>query len=448
MVREIIMKEIIGVEIIERAMKKGCDTAEVYMKSAQGISVEAKEGKVEALEASRDFGISLKVTRNSKLGFAFTTNHEAIDKMTDDAIEGAAWTAMDEFVGIPEHAPPDEVSIYDKCIDELNEDDIIRNAIYLEECALDFDTRIKKVRKAEVAAGSGSTTIVNSNGINITYKSSYYSGHVTTLAEDGSGDSQMGWDYASSRRMSDVDIQSIGRGASKRAIELLDSRKITAVKVPVILSPAVAVEFLDILSASLSAEAVQKQRSFLSGKVGQNIVSGLVNVIDDGTMAWGIGTRPVDDEGVPARSKILISKGSLTGYIYNTYAAKKDGVASTGNAARGGFKTLPGIGVTNIYIDTPASGSNGSLLKNLPKGIVVLGAMGVHTANPVSGDFSVGISGLWIENGEAAYPVKEAVMSGNILDLFRKVEAVGTDLKFYGNSGSPSILIGDMDISA
>jgi PmbA protein len=258
----------------------------------------------------------------------------------------------------------------------------------------------------------------------------------------------MGWDYAGSRRLSDIDVKLVGEEAARRAMELLSSRKISAVKVPVILSPSVAGEFLDILSSSISAEAVQKQRSFLAGKAGQKIISPLVEIIDDGRMEWHIGTKPVDDEGVSTKTKTIISEGILNGYIHNTYTAKKDGTVSTGNAVRGGFKGLPGVGGTNFYIKPSEANSADGLVKSLKKGIVVLGAMGVHTANPVSGDFSVGISGLWIENGEVAYPIKEAIISGNVLELFNKVEAVGNDLKFYGSTGSPSLLIGEMDVSA
>lgn len=444
------MKETLGEEIIKSAVKKGCDAAEVFIKSARGISVEAKNGKVEALEASRDFGIAIKVIKNRRLGFSFATNPDGIEKIIDEALQGAEWTSEDKFVGIPDYAPSEDVLVFDENINKLKEEDIIKDAILLEESALNFDGRIKKVRKAEVGAGIGNTTIINSRGINVTYESSYYSASVSTLAQDSSGDSQMGWDSASSRRMSDVDVKSVGKEASTRAVELLGSRRISAVKLPVILSPSVAVDFLDILSSSLSSEAVQKQRSFLVGKVGQNIISGLVDIVDDGTMAWMTGTRPVDDEGVPTMNKTLISKGALMGYIYNTYTARKAGVSSTGNAVRG-FKSLPGVGVTNIYIKPAKVGASGRSplqVKSMSRGILILGAMGVHTANPVSGDFSVGISGLWIENGEAVYPIKEAVMSGNILDMFKKVEAVGKDLKFYGSSGAPSLLIGDMDISA
>ncbi len=435
-------------DVIKKAMKKGCDAAEVFLKYSGGISVEAKDGKVEALEASRDFGIALKIIKQKKLGFSFTTSPEEIEKTIDEAVQSAEWTAADEYTDIPEFMEYSDVLNLDENIKKIKEEKIISDAILLEDSALSLDKRVKKVRKAEVNSATGNTVIANSKGVSISYESSYCSAHVTTLAQDDAGDSQMGWDYAGSRRLADIDLKSIGKKAANSAIELLGSRKISTVKAPVILSPSVAVDFLDILSKSLSAESVQKHRSFLVGKINQKIVSPIVDIIDDGTMPWGAGTSPVDDEGVPVRNKTLISNGILKGFIHNTYSAKKDGIKSTGNAVRGSSKGLAGIGATNLYLKANKENSGNGLTKSLSKGALILGAMGIHTANPVSGDFSIGISGLWIENGEAVYPFKEAVISGNILDMFRRVEATGNDLKFYGNTGSPSLLIGEMDISA
>lgn len=440
-------------DIIKNILNRGCDAAEVFMKKAKGITAEAKGGEVEALEAAQDLGIAVKVVKNKKLGFAFTTSPGEIETAIDKAVLSTGWTSEDEYVDIPDYGTWKEVLIFDEKIKELQESDVIKNALLLEESALAFDNRIKKVRKAEVSSGTASTTIVNSRGVNISYESTYYSAHVTTLAKDESGDNQMGWDSASSRRMNDIDVVSIGKTASQRATELLGSRKITSTRAPVILSPSVAVDFLEILSASLSAEAVQKKRSFLIDKIGRSIMSTQIDIIDDGTMQWSTGTRPVDDEGVPVIKKTMISKGVLCTYFHNTYTAKKSGVKSTGNAVRGSYKGLPGVGITNFYLKAADGqeserGRENKLVKSLSRGIIILGAMGVHTANPISGDFSIGISGLWIENGETLYPVKEAVISGNILEMFKKVEGIGNDLKFYGNVGSPSILVGDMDISA
>ncbi len=474
---------------VKRALSKGCDGAEVFIRTAKRLSVEAKNNSVDALNSSKDFGISLRVIKKHRLGFSFTTDPEKLEDMIEGAVKSAEFTAEDEYVEIPEHKPSSEVLVFDEKIKNISEDDVIKNALLLEKAALDFDRRIKKVRKAAVSMATASTTILNSKGVKASYESSFITSSVLALAEDGH-DIQTGWDFAISRRLSDIDFISVAEAASKKAIDLLGSRKITSVKVPVILRSSVAVDFLSIFSASLSAEAVQKKRSFLAGKVGKNIINPLATIIDDGLIPWKIGTKPVDDEGVPTSRKLIVSEGILNGFIHNTYTAKKDGVASTGNAVRGNFKSLPGVDVTNLYIEpeesqksevgseklealTPLSippllrgdteglkgdlrgvreqgleRENGNLIKSVSKGILVLEAMGVHTANPVSGDFSVGISGIWIENGEISYPIKEAVMSGNVLELFKRIERVGGDLRFYGKVGSPSLLIGEMDISA
>ena len=444
---------------VKDAISKGCDEAEVFIKTAKRLSVEVKNNGVEALNSAKDFGISLRVIKKHRLGFSFTTNPAELEDMVKEAVEGAEWTAEDEYIDIPNPLlPPSDVLVFDEKIKNIKEDDIINNALFLEKAALDFDSRIKKVRKAEVSIAEGSTTIFSSKGIKVSYDSSSITASVTTLADDGH-DMQTGWDFAVSRRLSDINFSSIAAAASKKAIDLLGSRKITSVKVPVILDSSVASDFLGIFSSSLSAEAVQKKRSFLANKIGKNIISPIVNIFDDGLMPWRIGTKPVDDEGVPTSKKMIVSKGTLTGFIHNTYTAKKEGTVSTGNAVRGDFKSLPGVGVTNLYIEPKIRHQtsdfrqqteiqNDNLVKSLSKGILVLEAMGVHTANPISGDFSVGISGLWIENGEIKYPVKEAVISGNVLELFKRIERVGSDLKFYGKIGSPSLLIGEMDISA
>ncbi|MBS1114841.1 MAG: peptidase modulator of gyrase, partial [Nitrospirae bacterium] len=176
-----------------------------------------------------------------------------------------------------------------------------------------------------------------------------------------------------------------------------------------------------------------------------------LNIIDNGLRSGKLGSRPVDDEGVPTREKMVVHEGVLQSYLYNTYTARKGNTQSTGNAVRGGFSSAPSVGITNLYIE-PASGKGSlgekELFTFLDRGLYIVDAMGVHTANPISGDFSLGVTGLWVEGGEIQFPVKEAVISGNILDFFQKVAAVGNDLIFYGNMGAPSLIISDIDVSA
>jgi PmbA protein len=447
-------------DVIRKALKEGCDAAEVYIKTSDGVSVEAKDGAVEAFDSSRDFGIAVKVIRDQRPGFSFTSLPEMADKTVRKAIEATEGTAPDAYMGVPALSQPAEVEILDSAVSKMTGDDVIREALALEDSARSHDRRIKKVRKAVVSLVRGSTTIVNSKGVRVSYDSGYVSASVTPLAEDDRGNSQTGWDFTVCRRRDDMDTKLVGATASERAIELLGSQRITSLRVPVILEPQVAVQFLGILSASLSAEAVLKKRSFLAEKVGRQVISAVIDIIDDGLLPWGIGTRPVDDEGVPKRRKQLLSGGVLKGFLHNSYTAAKSGERSTGNASRRGFKSLPGVAASNLFIaptgekntgvraGADVSRQGGSLVRSLSRGIIITEAMGLHTANPVSGDFSVGISGILVEHGERAYPIKEAVLSGNILDLFRKVEETGDDLRFYGGTGSPSLLISEMDISA
>lgn len=438
-------------DIVKKVIRKGCDAGEVYIKDTRGITVEVKDKRVDALKGSKDVVIALRVIKKKRLGFSFTTDIGRVEEMINKAVEAAEWTDDDIYNDIAESRQPSEVAIFDENIIRLQEEDIIRDALLLEESALSYDSRVKKVRKATVSAGDGKIMIVNTKGINISYDTSYISAHTITVAEDG-GDSQTGWDFAASRKREDVDLVTVGENASRRALELLNPRRIRPSKIPVILDSSVAVEFLGILAGSLSAEAVQKKKSLLADKVGKSVVSPTLKIIDDGTIPWSVGTMPVDDEGTPTSKKTMISDGILHGYIHNTYTAKKAGVESTGNAIRPSSQSLPGVGMLNLYIKPEGEVMTGfrdqGLLKSLNNGILITVAMGVHTANPVSGDFSIGISGLWIKDGEPAYPIKEAVISGNIIELFKKVEMVGSDLRFYGSNGSPCLLIGEMDISA
>ncbi len=436
--------------LLELAIKKGADLAEVYVKSYRSLLIEVKDQTVEAMESSISFGYSVRVIRDSRLGFSYSTDPEELAVVVDNALQASRWTERDTYLELPEPSEAKTVEIYDSEIDSIGEEDAREKALLIERSALREDSRIKKIRKASGSFSRGEILILNSEGVDENYSSTTSIAQIMTVAEDGS-ESQMGWDFEGSRFLKDVSFENVGRNAARRAIQLLGARKISAIKAPVILDNSVTSDFLGIFVSSLSSESVQKGKSLLAGKIGQEVISSRINIIDDGLLPRKLGSRPIDDEGVATREKILIKEGVLLGYLYNIYTAKKDGVASTGNAVRRGFSDVPLVGALNLYIDA-ASRSDVMGMKEMvsaaDKGLFVTEAMGVHTANPISGEFSVGVSGLWIENGEIKFPVKEAVISGNILDFFGKVEAVGDDLRFYGNIGAPSLLIGPTDISA
>jgi PmbA protein len=436
-------------ELLQIALHEGADEAEVYMKASRYLSIEVKELQIDTLERSDSIGYSVRVFRNGRLGFSYSTDPSDIRTVARDAVEASKFTEPDEYNGLPAGGACSEVVVYDDAVDSLSERDSIDMVISMERAAVREDSRIRKTRNASGSFGSAITKIVNSRGVDLQFASTACSAHIMAVAEEN-GESQMGWDYYGGRFLKDISFEDIGRTAAVRALQTLGAKKISSTKGYVLLDHSVAAEFLGILSAALSSEAVQKNKSMLAGKIGEAVISPRLDIIDSALLNGKLGSRPADDEGVAASQKTLIKKGVLKGYLYNTYTAKKDRTVSTGNAVRGGFSGLPTIGPTNLFIaassDEYASDLAG-LIKKINKGIYVTETMGMHTANPISGEYSIGISGLWIENGEIAHPVKETIISGNILQLFKNIVLIGDDLRFYGNIGTSHLLAGDIDIS-
>jgi len=412
------------------------------------LSVEVKSGEVEAVETAVSFGYALRVIKDQRLGFSYSTDKNELDKVVETALETARFTEQDEFLGLPEPVKPDAPEVYDKAVDSIKEDEAIEKARLIEEAALSADKRIKRIRKALASFSLEDTLIVNSNGVSYGYPSTFCTAHIMCVAEED-GDSQMGWGFQGSRFLSDVEFNKVGADAAWRALKMLGARRINAIKSYVLLDNLVATEFLSVFASMLSAEAVQKGRSLLKGRVNQKVVSGIVDMIDDGLLPKGPGTRHIDDEGVPTAKNVLIKDGVLQGFMYNTHTAAKDRVKSTGNAVRSSFSAIPSVGATNLYIDSSGKKlSLNEIISSMDKGLYIIEAMGVHTANPISGEFSIGVSGLWVEGGKIRFPVKEAVISGNMLEFFSRVVAIGDDLRFYGSMGSPSLLVESIDISA
>lgn len=443
------MDDFFAEKLLDTAIKEGADEAEVYISASKGLSIEVRDLKTEVLERSDSFGYSVRVFRAGRLGFSYSTDPKEVLDVAKQAVESALFPEPDEFNSLPSCGLPAQVGVYDDKIASLSEKEAIRIVTSMEQAAFDRDNRIKKTRSAAGSFGSGSVRIINSKGLDAAYSSTSCSGSIMVVAEDNS-ESQQAWEYDGSRFLDRVSFEEIGRNASAKALQLLGARKIRPVRGAVLLDHSVVSEFLGILSSALCADSVQKGKSMLAGKIGEQVTSSRINIIDSGLLDAGLGSRPFDAEGVPASEKYLIEGGVLKGFLHNTYTALKNGTQSTGNASRGGFAGVPGVGPSNLFISAVSDEfklSLTGLAGMVDKGIYVTETMGMHTANPISGEYSVGISGLWIENGGMAYPVKEAVISGNILDLFRNIIMIGEDVRFYGNIGAAYVLADNIDIS-
>ncbi len=442
------MNNQIAEKILSLSRDLKVDAAEVFLRSYTSTAIEVKDQKVDAFDRARDIGAGLRVLTNRRMGFAFTTDlsETALMILVQTAVTNARNTETDEFHSIPERpsAAYRSVEIYDPDIVALTEKEKIDRVMAMEREAFAIDPRIKRIRKASASFSESETLIMNTNGGNVSYRGTAASSSIEAVAED-KGESQAGSDFDVNRFYHKLLIEEVGRRAARKALDLLGARHIDSVRAPVILEADVAGEFLSIMSSGFSSENVQKKKSLFIGKLDKEVVSPLITVIDDGLLDGGLGTAPSDDETVLMKHKTVIDKGRLAMFLYNTYTANKDKTVSTGNGMRGGFKGVPGIGVTNLYVE-PGKHSLNELMSSAGRGLLVTEIMGAHSANSISCDFSVGATGFWIENGNKAYPVREITIAGNILDLMKNVDAVGSDLRFSGKIGSPSLRVKELSI--
>ncbi|OGP29744.1 MAG: hypothetical protein A2073_08370 [Deltaproteobacteria bacterium GWC2_42_11] len=429
--------------------KQEIDEWEIFYSSQDGISIEAKDGTVESMKVSCSKGIGVRVLKDKRLGFSFSSDlsDNALSNMIDNALSAGSAVTADEFYSFPlaEDIKSKELGLFDKTIKDTPEAKKIEKSLLLEDAARSFDKRVRQVRNAVYSETTYSSSILNSKGINLTDNKTFASGSIMAVAEENN-DSQMGWEMDFSHFVNDIDAQKIGIGAAKRAVSMLGAREIKSIKCPVVLENSVAVEFLEVIAPSFLADNIHKGKSMLKDKKGKKIFSDCITILDNGIMHRGWSSSLFDSEGIPKQKTSLITNGVLENYLYDTYWAKREGVESTGNSSRSGFKSVPGISISNMYIKNGDTELD-SLMKEANKGVFITGLLGVHTVNTISGDFSIGAAGFYIENGTVSCPVRGMAIAGNLLDLFSRIIKTGNDIRFFGNIGAPSLLLHKMDIS-
>lgn len=437
-------------DAVERLLKgRNLDGYEIFVSQSRDLSIEAKQGKVDAFRAAEPFGVAVRLQAGHGLGFSFSTSMEtpALAMMIDGALVAARTQTQDPdyTLAAPAGSYPELPWLYDPELPAVDEELKVVCALELERLALAADPRVKRVRKCSYGESVYSTFIRNSLGLEKGYRGSYVTCSVSAVAEDG-GDAQSGWDFAFSPSFSGVDIEAVARGAGRKATSLLGARTIPGMRCQVVLDNRVACALVEVLAPSFLGENVRKGKSLFLGKEGEQVFSELVTLRDDGLLHNGMGTAPCDGEGVPQQETALVTSGVLQGFLYDSYWGKKAGLSSTGNAQRGGAKMPPKSGAHNLLIQ-PGEGRLEDLVAGVGRGVLITEVMGMHTANAISGDFSVGASGFYLERGEILYPVKGLALAGNLLQLFRGVDLVGEDLRFFGTAGSPSLRIGELEVS-
>jgi PmbA protein len=427
------------------------EQVEAYGEEGRQTEVSALRGEVEGMTFAESRGLGVRVIRDGRLGYAW-----AADPSSDEAQE-AVWRARDNAA----LAEPDEHNvlpaaepfapipeIYREESAAVSADDKVRMALDLERYTVSRDPRVTKVDLAQVGDAVARVAIASTTGVEVAFARTDAYAVVVALAVERD-ETQTGFSYAITRGLDTLAWEPVADEAVDRAVAMLGATKPPTAKVPVVLDPFAASSFLGVLASALNAENVLKGRSLFADMVGQAVGSSVFTLVDDGRRLDGPGAAPFDGEGVPTGRTELFTAGTLNGFLHDTYTAHRagDGQRSTGNAKRGGYRSAPGVGTSNFFVDAGEL-SFEELLTKAAGGVLIRDVSGVHSgANPISGEFSVGATGLRIDAGATGEPLREMTIASTIPEMLRAVAGVGSDLRFFSSVGTPSILIGEMTLA-
>ncbi len=436
-------------QLLARVRAQGADEAEVFFSNGTEFTVKVFKGEVESLVSAESRGVGVRTLRERRVGFAYSSDLDpaSLDALADEALQNGRYNQADEANVLPD---PEAITplegLHSPGLAAVDPQRKVRFALDLEQRTVSQDPRVKRVSDAVYSDGHGRIEIANTRGLDARFERSVAYGVVEAIAEQDS-EMQTGFAFTYGRDLEGLDLEATAVEAAQRAAGLLNARRVPTAKVPVVLDPFAAAMVLGVMANSFSADAVLKRRSLLAGKVGQSIGSKVVTLVDDARLPEGLASRPFDGEGVPTRRNELVSGGVLRGYLQNTYTARRSGGRSTGSAVRS-YRSVPEVGVSNLVLQ-PGPIDRESLLARVDNGLLVSQLHGLNTVNPVSGDFSLGVSGHWITRGRPAQPVRELTVAGNLIDLLRKIVAVASDLRFIfagGFCGSATVLIEELAV--
>jgi PmbA protein len=440
----------LAANVVSRAMKAGATAAEAVVREGTEFSTVVRMGEVETLKDSGSRGIGLRAFVGQRAASTYSSDfsEDGLQRLIGGALELARVTSEDAFAGIPE---PDQLGslgdleLYYEDVYSLPPDERIDYARRAERAAREADPRMKNSDGASFDASTSHKVLANSHGFAGEFRRSYCSVSAAPIAQDENGNMQRDYWFSVARTMAKLEsAESVGREAARRTLRRLGSRKIASTQVPIVLDPMVAGSILDNIFDAVNGDAIYRQSSFLMGKLGQKVADANITIVDDGTVPGGFGSEPFDGEGVPTRRTVVIENGVFKSYLLNNYTAKKLGLKSTGNASRG-LAGTPGIGSGNFYLEkgerTPQQ-----IIGDIKQGLYVFQFLGFGV-NMVTGDFSRGVSGLWIENGELTYPVEEVTVAGNLKDMLNNISEIGNDLEFRGSTASPTLRIDGMMVA-
>jgi PmbA protein len=433
-------------ESVKKCLKKGADAAEVYVETSRNLNLEVRKGEVETVQEAAGFGAGFRVFVKGKMAFASSNDlgEKALEDAIGRAIEFAKATTPDTNNVLPEDKGMTEVvGLYDPQIAQIPMEQKIELAKTTEKLAMK-DPRITKSDGARYGEEEGEVIIANSSGLLKSYRAGGCGFGISVVAEKGEQKSS-GSESCSRRFYKDLKpAEEIAAKAARDAYEMLDPRPVKTQQAAVIFSPDVARALLGGILGAVNGERVLQGASFLGKKMGQKISSDLITLIDDGTREKGMASEPFDGEGVPTQKRLIVEKGVLKGFLYNTIVARRAGVQSTGNASRRGFTSLPGIGPHSFYM-AAGEAKPDDIIKATKVGLLVKEVTG-YGINPVNGNFSGGAAGFWIEDGRIAFPVKGLTIAGAAEAMLNGIDMVADDLDLNRTMTAPTFRINLLQI--
>jgi PmbA protein len=483
----------LAADVLARALKAGATDAEAIVYEGDEFAAKVRLGHVETLKESGSRAIGLRVFIGQRTASTSSSDFSAdsLDRLVSGAVTLARITSEDPFAGLPEASEfgqHDAQHLYFDDVQQQSPAERIEMARICEAAALAYDPRIQNSGGGDFDAATSHKILMNSRGFTGEYRRSYCGFSAQPIAHDDKGNMQRNYWYSSARTTRLLeDAMAVGEEAARRTLRRLGARRVKTQQAPVVFSPEVARSIIGNIFDAANGDAIYRHATFFAGKLGERVAGDNITVIDDGTLVFshpfdladlfdegdiaptypfeggiqspfdpasedgppvihtgGFGTSPFDSEGLPTRRTVLVENGVLKNYVMNTYTARKLGMTSTGNASRS-LASNPSIGAGNFYL-APGQFTPEQIIGGVSDGLYVTETMGFGV-NLVTGDYSQGAAGLWIENGELAYPVEEITIAGNLKDMYQNISAIGNDLRFRSSSAAPTLRIEGMTIA-
>jgi PmbA protein len=439
----------LAADVLARARARGADAADALVAQGHDFSVTVRRGQVETLKEAGSKALGLRVFVGRRTASTYTSDFSpaSLDTLVGEAVAIARATGEDPAAGLPEEmVPPEpvELGLYDPSPGSLPTEERIERARAAEGAALSVSPEITNSQGGSYASSEDEVVLANTLGFLGGYRSSSVSLSVVPVAERN-GEMQRDYWYTAGRGLGDLQgPEEVGRIAAERTLRRLGSRQVATCEAPVVFDPDTADELLGHLFRALSGYSVFRGATFLKDRLGETVASPLITVVDDGRRMRGLGSRPFDGEGLPTRRNVPLEGGVLRYFLCDSYAARKIGARATG-CARRGVGGGPSVGASNLSLQ-PGDRKPDDIVGEVEAGLLVTDLIGFGV-DLVSGDFSQGAAGHWIEKGRLTHPVHEVTIAGNLKQMLMDVDAVGDDLVFRGASAAPTLRIRRMTVS-